>query len=324
LKHSIVGLAFLAAALLQHAPPLTAQIDLPPARGAVNDFADVIAPDRAVQIESILRQVKARSGREIVVVTLPSLEGSTRDEVALQIGREWGVGGGPEVDDTLRGTGTVLLVVPSEHQWKIELGTRTATFISDAEAARIGQDAMVPHFRAGDFGTGILRGVEEVAARYATHYGFALDAPSQASIPYAVLPPEPAFAPEKPNHHPLGWAMLFLAAFTGAVILLRRRETGGDRMHFAPRAPRLAVGPLSPFPRRRPVGIRRLADRQSVGAEWLISPDFEFGFGSSASAWDSSERHRTGGWSGGDTDSGGSTGSSGGGGFSGDGAGGSW
>src|SRR5690606_40078525 len=84
---------------------LEAQLRLPAPVGYVNDFADVIPPDTERRIERISREVQSKSGGEIVVVTLRSLEGRTRDEVALQIGREWGIGRRGEPGDPARNTG---------------------------------------------------------------------------------------------------------------------------------------------------------------------------------------------------------------------------
>ena len=102
----LAGLSLLAA------PSAWAQLRLPQPVGYVNDFANVLAPEDERRITRVIDEVRAKTGGEIVVVTLPSLEGRTRDEVALQIGREWGIGRRGEPGDPARNTGTVVLVVP--------------------------------------------------------------------------------------------------------------------------------------------------------------------------------------------------------------------
>ncbi|MEX0912471.1 MAG: TPM domain-containing protein, partial [Gemmatimonadota bacterium] len=87
-----------------------AQLQLPSPVGYVNDFAGVIPDADAQRMERLIDEVRAKSGGEIVVVTLPSLEGRTRDEVALQIGREWAIGRVGEPGDAARNTGAVILV----------------------------------------------------------------------------------------------------------------------------------------------------------------------------------------------------------------------
>lgn len=176
-------------AVLVLAAPVRAQIQLPEPVGYVNDFASVIPPEAEARIQAIIDEVRQKSGGEIVVVTLPSLEGRTRDEVALQIGREWGVGQQGEAGDRSRNTGTVVLVVPRETSpdgrghLKIELGDNTNTFITAAEAGRIRDDYMIPAFRAGDYGQGIQAGVAAIAVEYAENFGFQLTGESMPPPP---------------------------------------------------------------------------------------------------------------------------------------------
>ena len=91
-------------------------LQLPAPVGYVNDFAHVIPPDKAAAISAIIDDVKAKSGGEIVVVTLPDLKGRPVEEVGLQIGRQWGVGRKGNPGDPARNTGVILLVVPKKQR----------------------------------------------------------------------------------------------------------------------------------------------------------------------------------------------------------------
>src|SRR5687768_14923236 len=140
MKRTLLILACLLAAIAQQSP---AQIQLPRPTGFINDFANVIPDQAESEILRIIEEVRQKSGGEITVVTLPSLEGRTRDEVALQILREWGVGRSGQAGDRARNSGVVVLVVPKETSptgrgdLKIELGYGTNTFITAAEAGAI-------------------------------------------------------------------------------------------------------------------------------------------------------------------------------------------
>src|SRR5919108_61962 len=133
---------------------------LPRPVGYVNDFANIIPPARRAEIERIITEVRQKSGGEMVVVTMRSLEGRPANEVALRLGREWGVGRAGEPGDPARNTGLIILVVPKETsptgrgELRIETGLGTNTFITAAEAGRIADLHMIPAFRAGDYGTG--------------------------------------------------------------------------------------------------------------------------------------------------------------------------
>ena len=80
--------------------------------GYVNDFASVIDAESAAKIEDLIRRLRAATGAEIAVVTLPSIGEQDPAEVALAIGRKWKVGAKAEIGDPRRNAGVVLLLVP--------------------------------------------------------------------------------------------------------------------------------------------------------------------------------------------------------------------
>jgi len=65
--------------LLLGGPGAAQQLRLPEPVGYVNDFAGVISPEQRARIEAVIAEVRAKSGGEIVVVTLRSLEGRSID-----------------------------------------------------------------------------------------------------------------------------------------------------------------------------------------------------------------------------------------------------
>jgi uncharacterized protein len=146
------------------APTAAAQLRIPEPVGYVNDFARVIGPEHRAAIDGVIQEVRARSGGEIVVVTLPSLQGRPASEVARRIGREWRIGLAGDPGTVGRNTGAVVLVSMQDRQWRIETGTGTNAFVTAAEAGRIGRDRLVPRLQRGDPGGGILAAVEGLAA----------------------------------------------------------------------------------------------------------------------------------------------------------------
>lgn len=198
-----------------------AQIDLPPPVGYVNDFANVIPAAYEDSILAVIDDVRAKSGGEIVVVTLPSLQGRSRDEVALQIGREWKVGAKGDANDPNRNTGTIVLVSMQDRKWKIETGERTLTFITAAEAGRIGRELMVPELQAGDPGRGIFLAVLALGDHYAKHFNFT---PSPV---FHASEPGPGYRPsrddyEQPQSLPLPVIIIIVVLF----LLITRGRVG--------------------------------------------------------------------------------------------------
>ncbi len=153
-------------------PHASAQQRIPAPVGYVNDFANVISPEREASISRIIDEVRTKSGGEIVVVTLPSLEGEASNALAMRIGREWKIGKAGKPGDLAKETGIVFLVSPGDRKVEIATGYGTNAFISATEAGRIQDQYVLPPFRAGDYGAGIEAGVAAIALQYAERFGF--------------------------------------------------------------------------------------------------------------------------------------------------------
>ncbi|MBI4918534.1 TPM domain-containing protein [archaeon] len=122
-------------------------LEIPKPQGWVNDFAGVLTNQDKIKINDLISQIEKELTVEIAVVTLPSLEGRPVEEVALNIGREWGVG--------KQKNGLVILVALEEREWRIEVGSGLEGSIPDVVSSNLGRKVMVPHFKAEDYGEGI-------------------------------------------------------------------------------------------------------------------------------------------------------------------------
>lgn len=180
------------------------QLELPPpprgygtsAAEVVVDAAGVLDPAVVDRLNRIAFEVRAKTGGEMAVVTLPDLRGRDVADVALRIGREWGVGGSANAGDRRRNAGVVVLVVPKETasdgrgRVRIETGRGVEGFVTDATAGDI-QRAAIPLFERRDYGGAILLITSALADRYAREFGVTLDT--------ALVPParfsEPAPQP---------------------------------------------------------------------------------------------------------------------------------
>jgi len=148
------------------------QLALPPPRGFVNDFAGVLAPRAVARLDSVIAGLHARTDAEIVVVTLRDLGGRPAADVALHIGRAWGVGARGEAGDPRRNLGVVILLKPLENgrpgtgELFIATGRGAEGVLPDARVGRI-RDAMVPYLAREDYAAGLGLGVDSVAAALA-------------------------------------------------------------------------------------------------------------------------------------------------------------
>jgi len=164
------------------------QVEIPaPPRGYGTSTAEVVVDAAGVldqatidRINRIAFEVRAKTGGEIAVVTMPDLRGRDVADVALRIGREWGVGAAAAAGDPTRNAGVVILLVPKETasdgqgRIRIETGRGVEGFITDAVAGDI-RRAATPYFIQRDYSGGLLLITTEIADRYARALGVALD-----------------------------------------------------------------------------------------------------------------------------------------------------
>jgi len=207
-------------------------IQVPPPRGLVNDFANVLSPAEEARIERIAQDVRDKSGGEIAVVTLPDIGQRDPGQVALQIGRDWRVGLDAQIGDQRRNAGVVILLVPRETsstgggRISIQTAQGTEGFITDAEAGdirreatallRSGQEGALPYGPALELMT--LR----VGEKFAQEFGFQLDT-SFAAPPVVV--PQPRRAPSGGGISPF----FLFALFVIVMIVLSSRGGRGGR-----------------------------------------------------------------------------------------------
>ncbi|GAV22762.1 TPM domain-containing protein [Carboxydothermus pertinax] len=131
----------------------------------VADYAGVLSAATREEILKVNRVLYAKSGAQIVVVTVNSLEGLPIEEYALAVLRQWGVG------SSEKNNGVVILVAIQDRKARIEVGYGLEGAIPDGKAGRILRESMLPYFSQGDYDKGILLGFRRVVAEVAKEYG---------------------------------------------------------------------------------------------------------------------------------------------------------
>lgn len=154
---SLILLLALAGAWL--AAPLAAQPVFPELTGRVVDNADLLTPEAEAALSAKLEALEAQSQRQLVVATVPDLQGYDIADYGYQLGRAWGLG------DAERNDGALLLVAPNERKVRIEVGYGLEGYLTDALSALIIQNQILPRFRDGDFPGGIAAGTDAIIAQ---------------------------------------------------------------------------------------------------------------------------------------------------------------
>jgi uncharacterized protein len=144
---SIVLLCASLAALAVTYPALT---------GRVVDQAGIISADTRSAIEPKLVDLESKSGIQLVVATITSLEGQEIEPYANELFRSWKLG------EKTKNNGVLLLVAPNERRVRIEVGYGLEGTLTDALSKVIITNAITPQFKSGDFNGGIARGVDDI------------------------------------------------------------------------------------------------------------------------------------------------------------------
>jgi len=187
-----------AAALLWFAVAAVAQT-FPALTGRIVDQANVISADARRTIEPKLVDLETKSGIQLVVATVNSLEGQEIEPYANALFRKWQLG------EKTKNNGVLLLIAPKERRVRIEVGYGLEGTLTDALSKVIIVNAITPRFKTGDFSDGILRGVDDIITVLTT------DASEWEKRPSLRLDNQPA-------SDPINWVIILIVIVV--VILL--------------------------------------------------------------------------------------------------------
>ncbi|MDI4665979.1 TPM domain-containing protein, partial [Xanthobacter autotrophicus] len=150
------GLLVLAALVLGLGAAAGAELAFPPLTGRVVDAAHVLDPSTLLRLDARLAAQEAKATDQVVVATVPSLQGTSVEDYANRLFRAWQIG------QAKKNNGVLLLVAPSERKVRIEVGYGLEGILTDAVASTIIRNAIVPAFKAGDMAGGIVKGTDAI------------------------------------------------------------------------------------------------------------------------------------------------------------------
>lgn len=124
--------------------------------GRIVDNARILTPQDRAAIEADLAALEEKSTDQLVVVTLPSLQGLEIEDYGYRLGRRWGIG------QAGQDNGVLLIVAPNERRVRIEVGRGLEPIVTDLMSRIIIENAIVPQFRQGNYSAGIRAGVRDL------------------------------------------------------------------------------------------------------------------------------------------------------------------
>ncbi|WP_058746571.1 TPM domain-containing protein [Sphingomonas yabuuchiae] len=210
--------------LILCAVPVMAQ-SFPKLDGLVVDAAGKIDPATKAQLEQKLQALQKDTGRQLVVATIPDLQGRPIEDYGNKLIRYWGVG----LKDV--NNGAILFVAPNEGKGqrgpRLEVGYGLEPILTDAWSSQMIRTLMLPRLReSSDISGALNAGADAVIAQLRA-------SPEEAKARVA----EAAKQFDRQNRRGGGDSdgfpiLIVLVVFIGGFVLLsilRRRQ--GQRFH---------------------------------------------------------------------------------------------
>lgn len=207
----------LALSVASRAPAQTTHSPLPPPTGYVNDYAQVLDAETKQQLETILTKLDQEQQIQFAVVTIETTNGQAIFDYSLAVARGWGIGAKDVQKPSL-----LLMAAIKDRKYYTQVSRHLEGDLPDGRLGEIQREHLVPAFRAGDYGRGVMETIHEYISTLASKRGFSTD-----TILAAETSPEPASGFTPPL--PLGCCptIIFIAVVMIVILILVRR--GGGR-----------------------------------------------------------------------------------------------
>jgi uncharacterized protein len=139
-------------------PCYAGALDVPALKGRVNDYASILSPETENRLESALSALESTDSTQVVVLTIPSLQGEVLEQFSMKVAEEWKIG------QKSRDNGAILLISKNDRKIRIEVGRGLEGKLTDLMSGRIIQYEIVPKFKEGNFNGGVEAGVNAIAS----------------------------------------------------------------------------------------------------------------------------------------------------------------
>ena len=154
--------------LLFSFPNLAVSSDFPKPAGWVADYAGVIEPQAYQKMTGVIQELEQKTGAEIAVVTVKKLENETIESFSVQLFKKWGIG------KKGKDNGVLLIAAIEDRKVKIEVGYGLEGILPDGLCGEILDRYVIPAFKKGAFGEGLMMGTLALASVIAKDVGIEL------------------------------------------------------------------------------------------------------------------------------------------------------
>ncbi|HEY0312626.1 MAG TPA: TPM domain-containing protein [Allosphingosinicella sp.] len=201
--------AFLLLLLAFAASPAAAQ-KFPPLTGRVVDTAGLLSPAQQQALTQKLAALEKASSRQLVVATVPDLQGYPIEDYGYKLGRAWSIG------QKGANNGAILLVSKGDRRVRIESGYGLEPILTDAFNLSVIDEKIVPAFKNNDYPGGINAGVDALIEQ--------LQAPQEAAEKRAAAATQKVHQVRQQSHSFVPLIVWAVIIFAFVIPMFRKRR----------------------------------------------------------------------------------------------------
>ncbi len=144
-----------------------ASIPKPPDRplNYVTDLAGLFNESELGRLNSLLRELDQKTGAQIFVLTIKSLEGEAIESFSIKMAEKWRPG------QKGKDNGVLVTVSIEDRTYRIEVGYGLEGLLPDSLVGSLGRQILVPAFKQGKYSEGLSALCRELAGIIAKDYG---------------------------------------------------------------------------------------------------------------------------------------------------------
>jgi len=120
------------------------------------DQTNTLSTEQKATLAEQIAAERTKSGNQIAIVIVPSIENGFIEEYSLDIAREWGIG------TAENNNGVLLLIAKNDRLLRIEVGTGLEGALTDVQSGRIIRDDIRPLFQQEKYFEGVQAGLTSI------------------------------------------------------------------------------------------------------------------------------------------------------------------
>lgn len=174
----LLGIAVLAGTILAGpgggTPAAAApQPQFPEPSGYVNDYTGLLNGQEKAALERIITDLERQTTAEIAVAVVQTAKPLDPKMYAVELFERWGIG------KKGKDNGLLVLLAMEERRIEVEVGYGLEPYLLDSQVTEVLDRYVIPRFKEGKFGEGLIAGVSEYAGMIRGRYSPEVSPPVQ-------------------------------------------------------------------------------------------------------------------------------------------------